>query len=104
MRPNVPKNGKVSLSVNRKKVTGDRSGNVIAKNRRMGPAPSTLAASSTEPGMGWGPAREKARLYPNCFQTPASTMSASATQPFKNQLNWYAVTNDRRYGRTPNDG
>ena len=53
----MSKNENVMLSVNRKKVTGDSSGNVIAKNRRMGPAPSTLAASSTEPGMAWSPAR-----------------------------------------------
>jgi len=53
----VSKNENVMLSVNRKKVTGDRSGNVIAKNRLTGPAPSTLAASSTEPGIAWSPAR-----------------------------------------------
>ena len=45
------------FSVNRKKVTGDSSGNVIAKNSRNGPAPSTLAASSTEAGMACSPAR-----------------------------------------------
>ena len=55
--PKLSKNANVMLSVNRKNVTGDSSGNVIAKNLRNGPAPSTLAASSTEAGIAWRPAR-----------------------------------------------
>src|SRR5438094_10577054 len=34
----------------------------------------------------------------------ATMMSAIATQPLRNQLNWYAVTNESSHGRIPYDG
>src|SRR6267142_3692810 len=34
----------------------------------------------------------------------ATTMRAMATQPLRNQLNWYAVTNESSHGRIPYDG
>src|SRR5205085_5054522 len=35
----------------------------------------------------------------------AATISKDiATQPLRNQLNWYAVTNDSSHGRIPYDG
>src|SRR5207247_4120743 len=45
------------VSVKRKNVTGESSGKVTAKKRRIGPAPSTLAASRTEASIACNPAR-----------------------------------------------
>src|SRR5215475_12735475 len=83
---------------------GDSRGNTIERKRRTGPAPSTLAASSTEAGMAIRPARKNAMLYPTCVHAVATTTSTMATQPWSSQLNSYAETNDSQYGNTPYDG
>ena len=64
MMPKVSKKEKTIFIMNKKKVTGDKSGNVIHRKRLTPLAPSTFAASTMDLGMAWRPARKKTTLYP----------------------------------------
>src|SRR5690606_25744524 len=58
----VSKKAYMTFTTSRKKVVGDSKGKTMDQNRLMGPAPSMAAASNSERGMAWSPARKNTKL------------------------------------------
>ena len=58
----------------------------MVQKRRIGPAPSIAAASTSERGIDCRPARKKRKLYESCFQTAAMTTRSIAWSPWMIQF------------------
>ncbi|MCY1524507.1 hypothetical protein D9M68_594440 [compost metagenome] len=91
------------LTTSRKNVVGDSSGKTMLQNRREGLAPSIAAASISERGIDWRPARKKRKLYEICFHTAAISTSIIAWLPsrrgFQSTPAWRSAT-----ARMPTEG
>src|SRR3982750_4239305 len=69
------------LMTSRKNVVGDSSGKMIDQKRRHGRAPSIAAASISDLGIEFRPARKNRKLYEICFHTAAMMIRSIAWSP-----------------------
>src|SRR5215212_1725992 len=74
----VSKNPYTKFTTTRKNTVGLSIGSAIEVKRRIGPAPSTAAASRIERGTASNPAIRNRKLYDICFHALASTISVIA--------------------------